>query len=221
MREWPSFKADFTLPMRFLHRGQGPGAVILLHGYQDHALSMTRRMGWLDAELPFEILAVNAPFPVPVWKTDGFVEAYSWYFRDTSRDIMIVHPSTSAQRVSELVREQLQPGTPITLFGFSQGGYLAPFVAKFLPETRAIIAVGSGYPPEPYAGLSKNIKVFALHGEQDDRWPLASSQAAHQKLLESGFTGEFHVIPALGHRVDVSLDPLIRRMALDSFRRPA
>jgi hypothetical protein len=25
---------------------------VLLRGYQDHALSMTRRMGWLEADLP-------------------------------------------------------------------------------------------------------------------------------------------------------------------------
>ncbi len=191
--------------------------MILLHGYQDHALSMTRRMGWLEADLPFQILSINAPFPVPIWKGAGFIEAYSWYFRDTSRDIMIVHPSTTAERVSELVKEVVHAPTPLVIFGFSQGGYLAPYLAKFLPNTKAIITAGSGFPPEPYSELNKNIKVFALHGEQDNRWPLESSKSAHKKLLESGFKGEFHVIPNLDHRVDPILDPFVRRMALGAF----
>lgn len=203
--------------MRYFKRGQGPGTVILLHGYQDHALSMTRRIGWLDADLPFQILAVNAPFPVPIWKSDGFIEAYSWYFRDTSRDIMIVSPTDTSQRIAEIVRQEIPKGTPLALFGFSQGGYLASYLAKFLPDTRAIIALGSGYPADPYGELNKNIKVFGLHGAKDDRWPLSSSQEAHGNLLKQGFKGEFHVIPDLDHKVDKSLSPLITRMAMESF----
>jgi predicted esterase len=217
LRDWPLHQAEFTLPMRYLARGQGPGTVVMLHGYQDHALSMTRRMGWLEASLPFQILAVNGPFPVPVWKASGFVEAYSWYFRDTSRDIMIVHPSTTAARIADLVNKVVPKGTPLALYGFSQGGYLASYLAKFLPDTRAIIGLGSGYPADAYAELNKNIKVFAVHGERDDRWPIEASKTAHQRLLDQGFKGEFHVIKDLDHRVDPSLTSLISRMALESF----
>ncbi len=211
LRDWPAFTSHFTLPMRFLRQGrEGQGTVILLHGYQDHALSMTRRLGWLDREdLPFQILAVNAPFPVPVWKADGFVEAYSWYFRDTSRDLMIVNPLDTAAQVARLVRENLLPNRPLALLGFSQGGYLAPYLAHHLPEVRAIIAIGSGYPAEPYSRLQP-LPVFGLHGASDDRWPIEASQSAHAELLKRGFKGEFHIVPDLGHKVDPVLDPYIR-----------
>lgn len=217
LREWPSYTASYQLPMRYLHQGQGAGTVILLHGYQDHALSMTRRMGWLGADLPFSILAVNAPFPVPIWKPEGFVEAYSWYFRDTTRDLMIVNPAESAKKVAAIAELTGVDKGPIILFGFSQGGVLAPFVAKLLPSTMAILAVGSGYPAEPYAELNKSIRVFGIHADQDDRWPLMQSMSTHSQLISNGFEGEFHVIPGLGHRVDPMIDPLIRKIIAETF----
>lgn len=194
--------------------------MILLHGYQDHALSMTRRMGWLDADLPFAILAVNAPFPVPIWKPEGFIEDYSWYFRDTSRNLMIVHPSDTARKVAAIAESTGVAKGPIVLLGFSQGGFLAPFVAKLLPTTKAIIAVGSGYPPEPYGELDRRVRVFGIHADQDDRWPLMSSMSAHAALMEQGFKGDFQVVPGLGHRIDASLDPMIRKFVADAWAAP-
>lgn len=219
MRDWPLVETNYTLPMRYLVQGEGPGTVVLLHGYQDHAMSMTRRMGWLERPLPFRILAVNAPFPVPVWKADGFLEAYSWYFRDTQRDIMIVSPASSAEKVAALIGRVLGPTEPVVLLGFSQGGYLAPFVAPLVPTTRAIVAVGSGYPDEPYAHVSTAVEVYGLHGANDNRWPLESSHEAHRRLTSRGYRGEFHVIPNLDHRVDPMLSPLVEQFALANFGR--
>lgn len=181
-------------------------------------MSMTKRMGWLDADLPFQILAVNAPFPVPIWKATGFIEAYSWYFRDTSRDIMIVHPSTTAQRIATLIAQEIPAQQPLAIFGFSQGGYLAPFLGKLLPNLKSIVAVGSGYPPEPYSEVDKRVHVHAIHGMADDRWPFEASKATHTKLIESGFKGEFHAIPDLDHRVDPMLSPLVQRLVLESLK---
>lgn len=220
MRSWPVMPSHFTLPMRYLQQGaKGRGTVILLHGYQDHALSMTRRLGWLDrADLPFQILAINAPFPVPIWKAEGFIEAYSWYFRDTSRDLMIVNPVDTATQVALLVGSLIAPDEPTILLGFSQGGYLAPYLARHLPSLRAIIAIGSGYPAEPYSHL-KGLFVFGLHGASDDRWPIEASQAAHAELLRKGFQGEFHIVPDLGHKVDPALDPYIQKFVAKAFGR--
>jgi len=204
--------------MRYLLRGSGPGTVVLLHGYQDHAMSMTRRIGWLEKELPFRILAINAPFPVPVWKADGFIEAYSWYFRDTTKGIMIVSPATSAEKIADLVHEVLPKDEPVVLFGFSQGGYLAPYVAPLIAATRAIVAVGSGYPSDPYSKVDKQVRIFGIHGADDTRWPLESSRAAHADLLANGFMGEFQVIPGLEHKIDPVLAPVVQQLALSAFK---
>lgn len=212
--------SHFSLPMRYLLKGpRDRGTVVLLHGFQDHAMSMTRRLGWLEKDdLPFQILAVNAPFPVPIWKADGFVEAYSWYFRDTTRELMIVNPLDTAVQVANLVRTVLPAEEPLAILGFSQGGVLAPYLARHLLAVRTIISIGSGYPTEPYSHL-KPLYVFGLHGATDDRWPLTDSQAAHADLMRKGFKGEFHVLSDLGHKVEPSLDPYIQKFVAQAFGR--
>lgn len=217
LEKWPSRKYAFSLPMRYnLWGPKDRGTVICLHGYQDHALSMVRRLGWWEKELPFQVLAVNAPFPVPIWTAEGFKEAYSWYFRDTERGFTIISPAETAERVYDLAHELGVTEGPLVIFGFSQGGYLAPFVAPHLKTLKSIISLGSGYPAEPYKGL-KGINVYGLHGDKDERIPIAASQEAHAQLMRSGFGGEWITLPGLTHKVDPQAEPVVRRLVMQSL----
>ena len=163
MQSWPLRRYDFPMPIRYhLSPSKKPGVVICLHGYQDHALSMIRRIGWWEKELPFQILAINGPFPVPIWTADGFKEAYSWYFRDTSRDLEFVSPATTASRLKCLVGDLSLAEIPKVIFGFSQGGFLASYVATELENVRGIIGLGCGYPLENYARV-KPMRVHAVN----------------------------------------------------------
>ncbi|MBX3021421.1 MAG: hypothetical protein KF799_07045 [Bdellovibrionales bacterium] len=212
LESWPARTATFTLPMRYSLWGPSDkGVVIALHGYQDHALSMMKRIGWWEKELPFQVLAINAPFPVPIWTADGFKEAYAWYFRDTDRGFTIVSPNETALRVYELIQSLGLQKKPTMIFGFSQGGYLAPFLGPHLENLRGIVSLGSGYPMEPYKSL-KPTYIFGLHGDRDERIPCDKSAEAHAALLAQGFKGEFIVLRGLTHKVDPQAEPIVRRL---------
>lgn len=216
--KWQEANFDFSLPVKY-HLGPATkaGLVVLLHGYQDHAYSMLKRLSWAEREdLPFQILASNAPFPVPVWAAGGFKEAYSWYFRDTSRGLTLVPPQTTAARVAKLIKDLGYENTKKVIVGFSQGGYLAPYLAKATPEVRAIIGLGSGYTPEHYEDL-KPISVHAIHGSEDKVIDLPRAQSDHASLLSRGFSGSFHIEPGLDHRVDPVLEALVRKLCLESL----
>jgi predicted esterase len=216
MQSWPLRRYEFPMPVRYhVTKTQGPGTVFCFHGYQDHALSMIRRLGWWErADLPFQIAAINGPFPVPLWMKDGFREAYSWYFRDTSRELDFVSPQTTASRLKLLIDDLHLTDTPKVLFGFSMGGFLAPYLAHQLKNVRGIIGLGCGYNLDAYNKL-KPLKVHAVHGDQDERIPLAQSQKDFAEILKMGHTGEFHLVPKLTHRVDESIEPLIRRISME------
>jgi predicted esterase len=218
MEKWPALHYEFQLPMRYLLRGpKDQGVVICLHGYQDHALSMIRRLGWHEGEdLPFQVLAVNAPFPVPIWNADGFKEAYSWYFRDTERSLFIVTPETTSSRLAQLVEDVGLKDTPKVIVGFSQGGFLAPYLGQRIKMLKGIIGLGSGYLEENYRELSPT-RIYALHGDRDERITAAQAQPGFQHLLERGFTGEFEVVPGVEHKVDSRLEPKIRQKAMEFF----
>lgn len=214
-RDWPGLQVSYSLSLRYWLQEGFPanrGTVVTLHGYQDNALSMVRRLKWLDTQLPFRVLALNAPFPVPIWTKSGFIEAYSWYFRDSKENVVIVDPSETAARVSAAIL-QLVGDSPLVFVGFSQGAYLAPLVAKILLEqraqVRAIFGLGCGYPARLYEDLPK-IPIYGIHGDQDDIVPLEPSQGEHAHLLECAFPGEFFTIAGLPHRVDPQMDTIMR-----------
>lgn len=200
------------MPLRYLIGPKtGEGLVILLHGYQDNAQSMLKRLGWQDTELPFQWLALNAPFPVPVWNADGFKEAYGWYFRDTSRDLVIVTPEQTAVQIANFIRELGFENRPKAFFGFSQGGYLAPYIVKHTQNVKSIVGLGCGFNAEAYDLLSP-MEVHGIHGSRDERINLPQAKAEYQSLKARGFAGEFHTIHDLDHRVDPKVEPLVRRL---------
>lgn len=201
----------FPLPLRYSLSEPQENLILVLHGYQDRAESMLRKLNWLDQPLPFQYLAINGPFPVPVWNAEGFKEAYSWYFRDSSRGLVIVSPETVAEQIHQLILDLGFGERPVTFLGFSQGGYLAPFVAKRVKKTRMIIGIGCGYTEEGYGSLNP-LEVHAIHGTEDERISIAQAQTEFRKIQKLGFTGQFHEIPGLNHKVDRSLDPLIRSL---------
>jgi len=218
MQSWPLRRYEFPMPIRYhLSPSKGPGVVLCMHGYQDHALSMIRRIGWWECgDLPFQIFAINGPFPVPFWAADGFKEAYSWYFRDTSRELDFVSPQTTASRLKILVSDLGLADTPKVLFGFSQGGFLAPYLAAELGNVRGIIGYGCGYNVEAYQKI-KPLKVHAIHGRKDERIPIAGSQADFAQVLKAGHTGEFHEVTELAHRVEAGQESLVRKISMEMF----
>lgn len=214
MQDWPRRDYAFTLPVRyFLSEPAGSGLVICTHGYQDHAMSMLKRIGWWKTKLPFQILALNAPYPVPLWKGDGFREAYSWYFRDTDAKIMLVDPTSTSQTLSQLVTELSLENTPKIIFGFSQGGYMAPYLASQLKNVKGIVGLGCGYNFDAYSKCS-SLEVHAVHGLDDERVAIAKSQTEFARILSQGHHGRFHEIPTLTHRVDIMVEPLVRSLAV-------
>ena len=157
---------------------------------------------------------MNAPFPVPVWDADGFKDAFAWYFRDASRGLTIVAPETTAEHLARLLRDLKLEDEPKVLFGFSQGGYLAPHLAKRTRNVRLIAGVGCGYPQAAYDGLAK-LPVHAIHGEKDERISLTQARSEYEA---TGFPGEFHLIPGLEHRVNDQVEKLVRDLAVKVLR---
>ena len=212
---------EFPLSLQYhLSPAQGDGLVIALHGFQDNAASMLKRLGWLEQPLPFQLLAVNGPFPVPVWNKDGLKEAYSWYFRDRDRGVELVTPETMAPRLGQLIKDLGLQKTRKVIFGFSQGGYLAPYLTEQTENVTGIVGTGCGYNLEAYVRI-KRLPVLAIHGAKDERVDLQRSRSEHEEILKEGFSGEFIEVADLEHRVQPSFEPLVRAFALKHLKGDA
>jgi predicted esterase len=209
---------EFPLPLQYsLSPPQGDGLVIALHGFQDNAASLLKRIGWLDRDLPFQLLAVNGPFPVPVWNKEGLKEAYSWYFRDRDRGIELVTPETTALRLAQFLKDLGLHKIRKVIFGFSQGGYLAPYLAEQTENIAGIVGTGCGYNKDAYLRIQR-LPVLAIHGAKDERVDLSRSRSEHEFILSKGFSGEFIEVADLEHRVQSSIEPLVRAFVLKRLK---
>lgn len=196
------------------------GLVLFLHGYTDHGGSFLRRLfndGWPSIFDQLSVLAPNGPFPVPVRSDTGWREAYSWYFYDDKLAQMIISPETATLGCEQLLLKLGYEDVPKIIVGFSQGGYLAPHLASRLKNVREIIGVGTGYREDYYPAQSP-WRVSAIHGSDDDIFPVATARASHAAILPKTRGGEFFEIGGLGHIASTDVGKIIEGRCVDVFK---
>ena len=192
-----------TLPITFRHnpRVKPRALALFLHGYCDHSGSFLRRLypnGFPESFHDVTVLAPNGPFPVPV-KTDvGWLEAYAWYFYDDKEQKMIISPESAVLACQLLIEKFGYQDLPKVIVAFSQGGYLAPYLAARIKNVKEIIAIGTGF-REDYYPEGSGWRLTAIHGSDDSIFPVADARKAHARILAKGFEGAFFEIPKLAH----------------------
>jgi len=187
----------------------GPSELILLlHGYGESGGSLLRR---LQAALPPEalVLAPNAPFPFAEKTEERYRMAYSWYFYDFQTDEYVIDMKTSLGFLATGIEKLGYSSLPLRIIGFSQGGYLAPFVGERLARTRQVIGLHSTYLHEelaPALGFRADNIVGALDTVVDPE----SSRRSHAQILKRSRGGAFFSLEGVGHRID---EAVVRKTA--------
>lgn len=189
--------------------------VILLHGFQDTAESFDRRV-FRDDVPAFHALTPNAPFPAPIRNKDDWRAGFSWFFADRSKGLILLHPSVGVEAVVQIVERRGFADHRKILVGFSQGGYVAPFVAKRLKNVVKIIGVGSGYRVADYEGVAVD-DVDAIHGDLDEIVEIERSKHGFNELRPKLRAGEYFTLPGLKHGVDGRARELIKKRIVEKF----
>lgn len=89
---------------------------------------------------------------------------------------------------------------PLILCGYSQGGILAPFVAKLLGNVQAMVHINTRYKLEDYMSL-KTLPVYGFHGCQDDIISVRTAKSEYEALSAQGFQGSLQTVPGEGHQI--------------------
>lgn len=209
------------LPFSFHHKVQegDDKLVLFLHGYMDSGMSFFRR-ALRGNEIAASVLAPNGPFPLPVQTEDSFKEAYAWYFWEYSKNRVVIPPRVSVGLIKDLVAQLGYAKKPKVLVGFSQGGFMLPYLLPELEEVKGLVAVGAAFRQEDYP-TSTHVPLVAIHGSEDKIIGLDYSQKSFNELLSTGkIGGDFHVVPGLGHTVNETGSVLIRDSIKALFARP-
>jgi predicted esterase len=189
--------------------------VILLHGYEQTGQKMYEKLASVMAP-DAAVLSPNGPFPLPRRTQERYRLGYSWYFYDPKSDEYVMDMEIAVQFIKGLVQELGLTHLPITLIGFSQGGYLAPLVAQELKRVDHVIGLGAEYLVDEMA-LPIPYRADAVHGELDDVVSASDAQVAHQRLMnvqgnETRVKGEFRLLNATGHCIDKAMQKAVAEL---------
>lgn len=183
---------------------------LLLHGFSQRGESLLKK---LSSVLPPDaaILSPNAPFPAPFKTASGYLEAYAWYFYLAKDNRFVIPPGPSVRALKNLIQKLGYEKLPLTIIGFSQGGYLAPVVAKEMP-VKHIIAVSADYLARYYSKNDK-FKLDAIHGAKDEVSPIEVSRNNLEALKqEFGIDATFHELPNTRHEMDEEAIKVIAKL---------
>lgn len=214
-----------TIPMsyRLIKPPAPPQTIaIFLHGYSDNGTSFARRLypqGLPNDFLSKKNIAVlipNGPFPTPVKTESGWKEAYSWYFFDEEKKSMLLSPDTAVHGIEDILKVAKLENLPTTLIGFSQGGFLAPYLAQNLKsiDTEKLILIGSGYRKDYYVPLQPrtSLEVHAIHGTDDEVFNIKQTKKAHREILDLGFSGGFFEVKNTAHIATEEIGRVIAKL---------
>ena len=179
---------------------------LLLHGYAERGEKMFNRVASL---IPYEgeIIAPNGPFPLPgrfplSEEREGqqFVKSFAWYFYDRATRRFFIDYSIPARLLGNLLQQE-NDHLPVTIIGYSQGGYLSLFAAGEIPRCDHIIGINGSWRDDKLPpNTSLNLRIDSINGEQDAIVDPQQAKEGHQRLIARGARGGFYSIPREEHR---------------------
>jgi predicted esterase len=188
--------------------------ILLLHGYSEEGQTIYKR---LNDHLPQDHLVVAVDglfplvdrFPLDTKPTDKkLLRGYAWYFYDAVHDKYLIDYDVAASALNSLLTTLNPQQKEITIIGYSQGGYLAPFIAAKNKNASYVIGVNCSYRHDlfPQNFWDRNIRVDAIQAEDDPIIDIESSKERHSHL-----NGNFDLIPNENHRLSKNLCKIIGR----------
>lgn len=177
--------------------------ILLLHGLQERGLRIYRK---LIRFLPTSalILAPNAPFPLPREKDGKMEYGFCWYFYDRATKDYYLDQSLAVSWLKELLISKNVSHLPLTIIGFSQGGYLAPLLGHELPQTKLVLGLGCEF-REKLVNPEIKFPLIGLHGDSDRIVNVDHSRADAEKLMARNLPVSWEPIPATGHEISEAM----------------
>lgn len=190
--------------------------VLLLHGLDERGLRIMRKLLKYLPETA-QILAPNGPYPLPRPKADRMDYGYAWYFYDRFTQNYHVDQTLAVSLLKSLLAEKNPNNLPVTIIGFSQGGYLAPLLAYEDPNIKTVIGIGCEF-RERFFKTKPSFKVIGLHGDQDKIISAEHSRQHAEVLMQKDIPVDWRLIPGAAHEINQTVGQVVQRILEDAER---
>lgn len=172
---------------------------LLLHGYLLDGEYMFNKIG---KHLPKDslIIAPNGPFTVPFKKGEEYLPKYAWYFYDPNKKTFYINYEPAAEYVKKVLKLYNPDSKPVTVIGYSQGGYLSPKVAEVVDEVKEVIGLACVFRTNKFT--QKDIPYHQVHGNIDIAVEFSNALEEYAKMKEKGNIGKFIELDEVGHKIN-------------------
>ncbi|WP_164848267.1 hypothetical protein [Halobacteriovorax sp. HLS] len=197
---------DFPFDYKLIKRN-GSKLVILLHGFAQSAQEISTE---LLESIPegFDVLIPNGPFPIPKITPEKVIERYAWYFYNRHSNSYKIDYNFSASLISKLIDELDYKDTEKLIIGYSQGGYLSPFLAQELTNVSLVLGlcctIKWQFLPEKL-----NFPLIQIHGKEDLMVDYKNSFEHYSIIKQRLPNSSYIVVEDEGHRLK---DPFKREI---------
>ena len=193
-------KTELSCDYLFKEGSKDMDPIVLLHGYGQTAKEIIDILGpALPENSP--VLVPNGIFLVPRKTDAGFKNAYSWFFYDPNQKKYIHTMDDAVKHVSTLTNNIFGSNKPISIVGYSQGGYLAPFVGCALPQTTQVTGLGCRFIHQRLLDLDLPFELNAIHGDRDSIVEFSGAKESFDLLVPHKTKGSFISLPDTGHQL--------------------
>lgn len=183
---------------------------LLLHGLGERGKRIFRK---LLPYLPSDalIIAPNGPFPIARPKEGRLDFGHCWYFYDKYEQKYFINQDLAKYWLRDMLKIENPKSLPVTIIGFSQGGYLAPLVGKEVKETKLIIGLACEF-MTTLIYEKPAFSMVAIHGEEDQVVTAKSSKEEIEKLKVLNINVDWHSVPGAGHEITSSMGAMVEKI---------
>lgn len=183
--------------------------IIFLHGFGETFGHLLRHF---EKKIPPHtgILAVNGVFPLPQKKFDSpeWKLRFCWYFYDAVKTEYFINQRYPAEVLSGLIQQLNLEKMKKVIVGYSQGGYLAPFLGEQLENVQSCISINGEYKHQLLPQILP-FPIINICGEQDEVVDPTNCHKSHEIMTKRGNSGDFYLVKETGHQINNNIIKLV------------
>ena len=192
---------DFPMDYKLIKNG-GKKLAILLHGFAQSSEEIQKELQ-SSISTEYDLLIPNGPFPIPKIRADKVEERFAWYFFNRHTNTYRINYDFPATLLSRLVDALGYKGTEKIIIGYSQGGYLSPFVANELQNVTIVYALACTLKWQYLPG-KLDYPVVQIHGREDLMVDYKNSKEHFEALNKVSPDSKYISLDGVGHRLEES-----------------